>query len=181
MHSLRPRLNRLLVAILNGLLFIMPFFWVRRFLVSLTGAKVHRSTSIHRRLHLTTFGKIRIGKHCTINRDVFLDARKEITIGDNVTLAHECCVYTLGHNINSSIFEAKGASVVIGDNAVLFAGVKVMPGVVVGKNAVILPFSVVTKSIGESEVWGGNPAVFIKHREVENFQYCSSYFIHYGN
>ena len=136
---------------------------------------------MHRHLRLTTFGKITIGKNSTVNRDVFLDARKGITVGDNVTIAHECKIYTLGHDIDSAKFEAKGAPVRIGDNAVLFAGCKVMPGVEIAENAVILPFSVLTRSVGPNEVWGGSPATFKRFRRAKTLEYVSSYFIWFGN
>lgn len=165
----------------NGLLCLVPFFWLRRAFLGLMGVRVHRSSSMHRQLRLTTFGKITIGRNSTVNRDVFLDARKGITVGDNVTIAHECRIYTLGHDIDSSTFEAKGAPVRIGDNAVLFAGCKVMPGVEIAENAVILPFSVLTRSVGPSEVWGGNPAIFKRFRRAETLEYVSTYFVWFGN
>lgn len=180
-NYLKSELSRLGVAVINGILHIAPFFGLRRMVLAMIGVRIRRSTSVHRRLHLTTFGKIVIGNNSTINRDVFLDARKGIDIGNNVTIAHECKIYTLGHNIDSSHFEAKGSPVSIGDNAVLFAGCKVMPGVNIGEGAVVLPFSVVTKPVGRGEVWGGNPAVFKRYRRVGSIEYVSSYFTHFGS
>lgn len=165
----------------NGLLRLVPFFMLRRAFLGLVGVRVHRSSSVHRHLRLTTFGKITIGNNSTVNRSVLLDARKSIIIGDNVTIAHECRIYTLGHDIDSSKFEAKGAQVRIGNNVVLFAGCKVMPGVEIADNAVILPFSVLTKCVGPNEVWGGNPAIFKRFRRSESFEYISSYFVWFGN
>jgi acetyltransferase-like isoleucine patch superfamily enzyme len=177
----KSQINRLAVAMANGLLLLIPFFGLRRLLLATIGVRLHYSCSVHRRLRLTTFGKIIIGQKSTINRDVFLDARKGITIGENVTIAHECKIYTLGHDIDSPSFEAIGAPVRIGSNAILFAGCKVMPGVEIAENAVILPFSVLTKSVGPNEVWGGNPAIFKKFRRAESIEYDSSYFVWFGN
>lgn len=177
----KSQINRLAVAIVNGLLRFMPFFALRRMLLTAIRVNVDHTSSIHRRLRLTTFGKIIVGQSSTINRDVFLDGRKGITIGSNVTVAHDCKIYTLGHNIDSPWFEAKGASVHIGNNAVLFAGCKVMPGVEIGANAVILPLSVVSKSVGPNEVWGGNPAKFIRLRRARTHEYVSAYFVWFGN
>ena len=44
------------------------------------------------------------------------------------------------------------------------ANALILPGVSIGHNAVIAAGSVVTKDIGEGEVFGGNPARFIKRR-----------------
>ena len=38
----------------------------------------------------------------------------------------------------------------------------ILPGVTIGKNSVIGAGSVVTKNVGDYEVWAGNPARFIK-------------------
>lgn len=51
-----------------------------------------------------------------------------------------------------------GNDVWIGQNAV------VMSGITIGNGAVIAANSVVTKNIKDYEVWGGNPAKFIKKR-----------------
>jgi carbonic anhydrase/acetyltransferase-like protein (isoleucine patch superfamily) len=39
-----------------------------------------------------------------------------------------------------------------------------MSGITIGDGAVVAANSNVVKDIGEYEVWGGNPAKFIKHR-----------------
>lgn len=181
LHFLKSKINRLAVAIVNGLLRLIPFFTLRRIFLGLVGVLIHRSSSVHRDLRLTTLGKITVGSNSTINRGTLLDARKGIFIGENVTIAHDCRIYTLGHDIDSSKFEAKGAQVRIGNNAVLFAGCKVMPGVEIAENAVILPFSVLTKCVGPNEVWGGNPAMFKRFRRSESHEYISSYFVWFGN
>jgi maltose O-acetyltransferase len=41
-----------------------------------------------------------------------------------------------------------------------------MPGVTIGKGAVVLPGSVITKNVESMAVVGGNPAKIIKRREV---------------
>ena len=49
----------------------------------------------------------------------------------------------------------------IGINSVILPGVKIKRGTIIGAN------SVVTKSTGEYEVWGGAPAKKIKYRYKE--------------
>jgi acetyltransferase-like isoleucine patch superfamily enzyme len=57
--------------------------------------------------------------------------------------------------------------VVIEDYAVLFAGAMVMPGVTLGRGAVVMAGAVVTKSVPPMRIVGGNPAVDIGPREGE--------------
>ncbi len=62
----------------------------------------------------------------------------------------------------------------IGNDVWIGRGVIIMSGVTIGDGAVIAAGSVVSKNIGDYELWGGNPAKFIKKRfsdtEIENFK-----------
>lgn len=51
------------------------------------------------------------------------------------------------------------------ENAVLFCGSIVLPGVTIGKGAVIAAGAVVTKDVPDGETWGGVPAVRLKPAE----------------
>ena len=59
---------------------------------------------------------------------------------------------------------ATKGDVFIGNDVWIGRGVTIMSGIKIGNGAVIASGSVVTKNIGDYEVWGGNPARFIKKR-----------------
>ena len=116
-----------------------------------------------------------MGENSVVNFGCYLDNRRGITIGDNVGLAHNVKVYTLGHNIDSPDFETKGKPVVIEDGAFVFSNALIMPGVTLHKNCVVLPGSVVTKDVDENAVVGGNPAKFLRMRKFNTHppqHYC---------
>lgn len=50
----------------------------------------------------------------------------------------------------------------IKENAVLFCGAIVLPGVTIGKGAVIAAGAVVTKDVPDGETWAGVPAKYVK-------------------
>ena len=54
--------------------------------------------------------------------------------------------------------------VVIGNDVWIGRGVTILSGVKIGDGAVISAESVVTKEVGSYEIWGGNPAKFIRKR-----------------
>ncbi len=97
-----------------------------------------------------------------------------IEIGDNVTFAPE--VYLLAHDASTQklVDYTKIAKVIIEDNVFIGARALIMPGVRVGKNSIVAAGSIVTKSVPENTVVGGNPAKFIttvadykkKHEEL---------------
>lgn len=56
----------------------------------------------------------------------------------------------------------KTSPIQIKKRAFIGAGSFILKGVVIGENSVIAAGSVVTKTVPDNEVWGGNPAKFIK-------------------
>ena len=139
---------------------------LRRFYLLLFEVKLARQSSIHRGCRFFHVGNFSMGVGGTINFGCYLDNRRGITIGNNVGIAHDTKIYTLGHNIDSPMFETKGAPVVIEDNVLIFSNAIIMPGVTIHEGAIVLAGSVVTKDIGSRMVVGGNPAKPIRRRTV---------------
>ena len=88
-----------------------------------------------------------------------------IEIGDNVTFAPQ--VYLLAHDASTKRYldYTKIAKIKIEDNAFIGARALIMPGVTIGKNAIVAAGSIVTKSVPEGSVVGGNPAKIIAKTE----------------
>ena len=120
------------------------------------------------------FGKFSMGNDSVINFGCYLDNRRGIRIGNNVGIAHDVKIYTLGHDIHSPKFETKGAPVIIEDDAFIFSNVLIMPGVTIHKGAVVLSGSVVVKDVPSRKIYGGNPAKEIGERKVD-IEYRQSY------
>lgn len=170
------QLKFFLVAILNMSKEIFPYplrnVWLRLF-----GIKIPFSTAIHRNCKFFHIGKCSVGKHSVINFGCYLDNRRGIQIGNNVGIAHNTKIYTLGHNISSPKFETKGACVIIEDNCFVFSNVLIMPGVTIHEGAIVLAGSVVTKDVAAYTIVGGNPAKYIKDRTKSiDYQTCYPYY-----
>lgn len=60
---------------------------------------------------------------------------------------------------------SKPEPVVIGNDVWIGSRVTILPGVHIGDGAVIGAGAVVTKNVPEYEVWGGNPAKYLKSRK----------------
>lgn len=163
-----------LVVILNISYMLIPNP-LRKYYLRLFGLRIGKGSSIHRCCKFFHVGNLSIGKNSVVNFGCYLDNRRGITIGDNVGLAHNVKVYTLGHNIDSPEFETKGKPVVIEDGAFVFANALIMPGVTLHKNCIVLPGSVVTKDVEENTVVGGNPAKFVRRREFSCPPQCYNY------
>lgn len=121
---------------------------------------------------------LRIGEHSSIGPKVLLDGRAGLEIGKNVTVAYEAIIWSLSHDYNSPTFVGKGAKVVIEDYAWICSRSIIMPGVRVGKGAVVASGAVVTKDVEPFTIVGGIPAKPIGKRECNDFKYNPSFTLH---
>lgn len=73
--------------------------------------------------------------------------------------------HSLDYNIRRTFEDskhAKSAPVIIGDDVFIGANCYIGKGVTIGDRSIVAAGSVVVKSIPADEIWGGNPAKFIK-------------------
>jgi maltose O-acetyltransferase len=144
--------------------------------------KIGKDSSIHWRAEFNQPAGVEIGHNTIIGNDAFLDGRMKnfvtylksnghpLKIGNNVSIAGEVRIYTMEHDIDSPDFAEMGAPVVIDDYVVIGTRVTILPGVHIGKGAVVASGAVVTKDVGEYEVVGGVPATYIRARS-KNLHY----------
>ncbi|MHA8106356.1 acyltransferase [Aquirufa sp. 5-AUSEE-100C1] len=160
------QLKFLVVQFLNSTINLFPVS-LRSFYLKLFGIKVYRHSSIHRNVKFFHIGNFKMGKNSTVNFGCYLDNRRGISIGNNVGIAHDTKIYTLGHDLNDPHFKTKGASVSIEDNVFIFSNCLIMPGITIHEGAIILAGSVVTKDVFPYTIVGGNPAKYIKERSTD--------------
>lgn len=96
-----------------------------------------------------------------------IDLSKSVTIGNDVGLSPECCIYT-HHYWNNPLegFPMRHAAVKIGDGVIVGFRSVILAETEVHKNTVVGAQSVVTGTVGSQflpQVWGGNPARLIKN------------------
>ena len=117
----------LLVEFLNVSYLLIPNplrnWYLRLFGIRIGGGK----SCIHRGCKFFHVGKMSVGQNTVINFGCYLDNRRGIYIGNNVGIAHNTKIYTLGHDLNDPKFSTKGASVHIGDDVFIFSNALVMP------------------------------------------------------
>ncbi len=105
--------------------------------------------------------KLIIGKYCSIATGVqFMMCG---TQGHNYNWIASHPLLGLDNNGGFPGHQWKGDTV-IGNDVWLGAESLIMPGVRIADGAVIAARAVVTKNIGPYEIWGGNPANFMKKR-----------------
>ena len=111
---------------------------------------------------------MKIGKGVFINSNCLAMARGGITIEDGVQIAANVQLLSNNHDpYDLSVLTCK--PVLIRESAWIGAGATILPGVCVGKHAVVGAASVVTKDIPDYAVAVGNPAKVIKMLDPEKF------------
>ena len=174
-YELKKKIALLRTKILNFSYNIVFFWSIRKIILKIARIKIGKCSYIHTGVRFFSAGRILIGDNSTINPRCYLDNRCEIIIGNNVSIAHDTKIYTLGHNLNDPMFASKGAAVIIKDYACIFAGAMIMPGVTIGKGSVVYPGSVVTKDIDDYCIVGGNPAKVVGKRS-KDLRYSLNYY-----
>ena len=119
------------------------------------------------------FGKnLSIGEYCSLNSFIHIWAGKAgVKIGDRVMIASHVAISSLTHNYetdNMCFAPAIDKPITINDDVWIGAHSIIMPGVTLGKGAVIGAGSVVTRNIPEYAVAMGVPAKVIKFRFSTN-------------
>lgn len=128
------------------------------------GAKINNEVSMFASVEVRNPRGLSIGKGCSIGPKVLLDARKGLTIGNSVVIAYDAIIWTLHHDMNTDDFRTTGAPTTIDDYAWICSRVILLPGIHIGKGAVVASGAVVTHDIPPYEVWGGTPAKKIGER-----------------
>lgn len=144
---------------------------MRNFLLRMAGARVGADTVVFdaqwSNLYHYGFSRVRIGKRCFVGDGVMLDTRGGFLLEDDVTLSNRVTIVT---HINVGYpdhpvqmhYPSDEAEVRIRNGAYIGTGAIILPGVTVGKEAVVAAGAVVTKDVPDRTMVAGVPAVIKK-------------------
>lgn len=148
--------------------FIMwiPINWIRFVTCKLLLKKLGKHTYIARNVEIRIPHRVKIGSYCNINKRALLDGRGPgLCIGDNVDIAQEVNIWTMQHDYNSPEYAPKGGITIIEDYVWIASRATLLPGITVGRGAVIASCAVVTKDVPPLAIVAGCPAKIIGYRK----------------
>jgi acetyltransferase-like isoleucine patch superfamily enzyme len=145
--------------------------WYRRVL----GAELGPGASLHLgcSIWLDSPGRVRrerllrIGARAWIGQRSTLDVRYGIEIGDDVAISPMVTILTATHDPEHPSFPMVGRPVVIEDHAWIATRAMIMPGVRIGRGAIVAAGAIVTRDVPPGTIVGGAPARPIGERKLD--------------
>lgn len=138
----------------------------KRFLLRLFGARIDATAIVYSSAKVYYPANLTMGAYACLASDVDCYNVAPVTIGDNSTVSQGAYLCTASHDITNPLNPLVTKPIVIEDQAWVAAGAFVGMGVTVGQGAVVGARAAVFKDVEPWTVVGGNPAKFIKRREI---------------
>lgn len=126
------------------------------------------------RIDVAEGASLRIGYRSGISNTI-IHCHEKIEIGDYVNIGAGCMIMDTNFHSTDWIIRrdrakdvgvAKTKPVVIGNDVFIGAKSIICKGVTIGNKSMVAAGSVVVSNIGIGELWGGNPAVFLKKLKI---------------
>lgn len=159
------------LMILNFISSAIPFHSIRKFFFRAAGVKIGKNSYIHMGARFYLPINITIGEGTIIGDHCFLDGRAKLSIGDHVDIASQVLIYNSEHDINSDGFDPIEEPVEIDDYVFIGPRAIILPGVKIGRGAVVAAGAVVTSDVKPLAIVGGVPAKVIGERQNKNPHY----------
>lgn len=168
----------LVTGLLWWLVGYIPSHTFRKFCYRLAGMRIGPKSTIHMGARIYYPQGIEIGEGTLVGEKATLDGRKQLKnshgglqIGNHVDIASEVMIWTSQHDIHSDNMATIEEKVVIEDYVFIGPRSIIMPGVKIGKGAIIAGGSVVTKDVEAMKIVAGVPAKEIGERKSKNLNY----------
>jgi len=143
---------------------MVPFSSIKAAILRRFGARIGRGVVIKPGVRVKYPWLLSIGDHSWIGEDAWIDNLAPITVGRNACISQGVYLCTGNHDWSDPAFGLVLKPIVIGDGAWAGARSVIAPGVSLAWYAIVCAGSVVTRDVPEQQIYGGNPAVYLKHR-----------------
>lgn len=139
----------------------------RNMILRCFGAKIHSRAGVYSSARIWSPWNLEMDDNAWIGPKVDCYNAAQIKIGKNATVSQGAFLCTATHNIYSKAHELITIPIIIEDQAWVAANAFIGPGITIGQGAVVGATASVYKDVEPWAVVGGNPAKFIKKREIK--------------
>lgn len=134
-------------------------------LLKLFGAEIHGCPFVHQRARIQIPWNLTLYDRACLGDRANAYSLGRIVIQEHATIAQEAYICTGTHAFDQPAMNLITAPITIGSHVFVGARAFIMPGVTIGKYAVIGSCSVVTKDVAPNMIVVGNPARIIGTRD----------------
>lgn len=148
---------------------------VRLSLLRAFGARVGEGVVVKPAVQVKYPWHLELGAHCWIGEHAWIDNLTTVRIGANACVSQGAYLCTGNHDWSKPGFDLRVASIEIGEGG--WAGAKsvLLPGTFLGPYAVVAAGSVASGAIPAFHIVAGNPARFVKLREIRSEEAAHAY------
>jgi acetyltransferase-like isoleucine patch superfamily enzyme len=163
-------LKRGFVLLIKRLLLFWPLMKIvfKQNKLKRKGAKVGRLTIIgEAKIEGQDLSFLSIGEQSSIGRSE-ISLHNKVNIGNNVVINDGVILLTGTHRLTDPKWTLKSAPITVNDYAWIATNAIILPGVTIGKGAVVGAGAVVREDVPDYAIVFGNPAVIIEGRRRTN-------------
>jgi putative colanic acid biosynthesis acetyltransferase WcaF len=139
---------------------------IKRLILRVFGAKIGLKVMIKPNVNIKYPWLLSVGNYVWIGEGVWIDNLAPVNIGDHACISQGAMLLTGNHNYKRSTFDLMVGSITLAEGVWIGAKSVVCPNVNCESHAVLSVGSVATKNLKQYGVYQGNPAVWLKEREV---------------
>lgn len=168
-YSLKELVLRVMWGIVRPFFYFSPrpFFGWRNLLLRIFGAKVGNNTHIYNTAYIYFPWNLEIGEYSSIGEYAFIYNLGSINIGSKVTVSQRVHLCAGTHDHTDPALPLLKPPIVIKDQVWVCADAFIGPNVSIGEGAIVGARAVVTKDIDPWAIMAGNPAKFVRQRELK--------------
>lgn len=137
-------------------------------LVRLFGGKVHSTANIYSSVRIYMPWNLVMEEYSCLAPEVDCYNVAKISIGAHATVSQKTYLCAASHDITKPNYPLITAPIIIEDQAWVGAEAFIGMGVQIGQGAVVGARAAVFKDVQPWTIVGGNPAKFIKKRDIQN-------------
>src|SRR4051794_20796016 len=141
------------------------YFW-RRWLLRRFGSQIGGQVHIHNTAQIQYPWLLEVGEFTAIGEHAVIYNLGPIKIGQRATISQYAYLCAGSHDYTRAEMPLEREPIEVGNDAWICAQAFVGPGVVVGEGAVVGARAAVFNDVSPWSIVGGNPARFIKKREL---------------
>ena len=163
------RIKRAIWFLKNIVLFKSSLPWPSRLKVlalRFFGAKVGKGVLIRPCVNIKYPWFLEIGDNVWMGEEVWIDNLGTVKIGNSVCLSQGSLILCGNHNYKKEAFDLIVGDITLEDGVWVGAKSIVGPGVTMKTHSILTAGSILTKDTEAYGIYQGNPAVLIKHREI---------------